>query len=681
MKRATLSDAFNGRTLLGEQALMSLLTLYEEPESRRQLWLAAHQRIKARERGAAQRAAGTDRFDTVSPRDLGIHSAVLTPDALDELPAYVERDFDFRLRAALTSVVERGSFVVLVGGSSTGKTRSLYEAIHDVAPNWFLVQPEQTEELLELRHDPPLRTIFWLDELQRYLGGHPPLSADCVRALTRKPNIVVGTLWPDHYDARLMGGQSDPADDVRRLLRSALVISVADDFTTAERERAHEKAEEDPRLRIALDTRDAGVTQVLAGGPALVLHWEQARPYAKAMINAVADAHRLGVQSPLREDLLVEAMAGYLSGNRRVQPPEQWLAEAVPYVTQKLHGEVSALDVSDGGKPHTFAGYTIADYLAQHLRRQRRAEPIPDEAWRALVTRTGHQADLRRIADSATARMRYVYAEQALVRLATELGDGAAALELARLLVRQDRFDRAIEVLHRRLATDPRDGAAAECLAGIEALRRRVDELRPAATGDPAARRRLAEILDDGGRRDALRIRADAGEAVAAEELVEELASHGCLRELRERADAGHAYAAEALADLHVAWGDEEELRARAELGDEAAERRLPKVHEAVSRSGGAASELATLRATAGADPEAAWQLCGLLFELRDLEGLHNELDAGTYGAADRLMALHTAGETMPIEQLMRLRAFGLTADGAPIDPPADFRKDPRWPS
>ncbi|MET7400564.1 hypothetical protein ABZS66_44510 [Dactylosporangium sp. NPDC005572] len=684
LKRATLSDAFNGRTLLGEQALLSLLALYEEPEKVRQLWLAAHRRIKAGERGAAQRAAGTDRFDTASPRELGIHSAIVVPDATDELPAYVEREFDFRLRAALTGVVERGSFVILVGGSSTGKTRSLYEAIHDVAPNWYLVQPAETEELLELKHDPPGRTIFWLDELQRYLGGHPPLSAECVRALTRKPNIVVGTLWPDHYDARIMGGQSDPAgaDDIRRLLRSAIVISVAEDFTTAERERAYEKAEEDARIRIALETRDAGLTQVLAGGPALVLHWEQARPYAKAMINAAADAHRLGVQSPLSEDLLVEAMAGYLSGHRRVKPPGQWLSDAVPYATQPLHGDVSALSASDGGRPGTFAGYTVADYLAQHLRRHRRAERIPDEAWQAFVTRTNRPADLRRIADSATARLRYVYTEQALERLAGGFGDGAAAVELARLLARQDRFERAIEVLRRRLATAPGDGDAADCLAGVEALRRRVAQLRPAAAaGDPAACRLLVEILDDGGRRDALRARADAGEAIAAEELVEELAKHGCLRELRERADGGHAYAAEALADLHVAWGDVDELRARAHQGDEAAERRLSKAHEASARAGGAASELAVLRATAGADPEAAWQLCGLLFELRDVEGLHTELDAGTYGAADRLMALHTASETMPMEQLAKLRAFGLTADGAPITPPDDLRKDPTWPA
>jgi hypothetical protein len=596
----------------------------------------------------------------------------VAPDATDDLPAYIEREFDFRLRNELSSVVERGSFVILVGGSSTGKTRSLYEAIQVVAPNWYLVQPTETEELLELRHDPPGRTIFWLDELQRYLGSHPPLSAACVRALTRKPNIVVGTLWPDHYDARIMGRHSDSAgaEDIRRLLRSAIVISVAEDFTTTERERAVVKAEEDARIRIALESSDAGLTQVLAGGPALVMHWEQAPPYAKAMITAAADAHRLGVQSPLSEDLLVDAMSGYLRRTYRVKPKDIWRAEAVPHAIQPLHGDVSALSEDDGGRPGTVAGFTVADYLAQHLRQHRRSERVPHETWQALLTGLDRPADLRRIANSATARLRYCYTEQALERLATEFGDGAAAVQLARLLTRQDRFGRAVEALHLRLAADPRDRAAAECLADVETLRQRVEQLRPAtATGDRAARHRLLEILDDGGHCDGLRTRADRGDVNAAEELVERLAERGCLAELRKRADGGQAYAAEALADLHVAWGDEDVLQDRARNGDEAAERRLSKVHEAPARSGGAAAELAALRATAGTDPEAAWQLCGLLFELRDFEGLHTEVDAGTYGATDRLLALHTAEGTMPTEQLANLRTFGLAADGAPITP------------
>ena len=689
LKRSTLSDAFRGRTLVSRQVLVSLLDVCRVPEVDQRRWLDARERIEAQGFVAVRRPVGADRFDTASPRDLGIHSAIVTADTTDDLPAYIEREFDFRLRTALTiQGPHRGCFVILVGGSSTGKTRSLYEAVHEVAPNWGLVQPAEAEELLELKDDPPSRTVFWLDELQRYLGGHPPLSAECVRALTRRENMVVGTLWPDQYDARVVARQADTdeADDVRRLLKSATVISVADAFNPEELERAHGKATQDSRIRVALETRDTGLTQALAGGPALVLCWEQApNPYAKAMITAAADAHRLGVQSPLSEDLLVGAMFGYLRTAQRVKPKEDWLAAALPHATRPLHGDVSALSPVDDGRDGTLAGYTVADYLAQYLSRRRRTECVPHEAWQALVTRIGRPAELRRLADSALARLRYRYAELALERLVGEFGDGGAATELAQLLIRQDRFERAVEVLRRQLAVDRRDRTVGRHLSRTQELWQRVEEIRPAAeAGDPAAGERLIEILADGGVCDGLRIRADDGDALAADQLVDRLVERGCLRELRERADRGNRYAAEALADLYVARGEVDLLQARAIEGDRAAELRWTKVYAAGIRSAGTGSEVAELRATAGGDPEAARQLCTLLFELRDENGLRTELEAGTYGAADRLIALYTAEESMPPQQLAHLRAFGLSADGKAITPdsePMTLRKDFRWPT
>jgi hypothetical protein len=676
VRRATLSDAVQGKTVISYQVLASVLDVCEEPEQLRRRWFEARDRVKASS-SETDTARPVDRFDAASPSDLGIHSAIEAPGTTDDLPAYVERDFDFRLRTALAvEGSSRGRFVILIGGSSTGKTRSLYEAVHEVAANWWLVQPTEAEELLALRDDPPTRTVFWLDELQRYLGSNPPLSLECVRALTRNKNLVVGTLWPDQYDAALRPRQPhlDEADDIRRLLGSAFVISVADDLNPDELERARSKAAEDSRIRIALETRDAGLTQALAGGPALVLSWEQApNQYARAMITAAADAHRLGVQSPLSEELLSEAMFGYLRPDLRVTPHDVWLDQARPHATRPLHGDVRALSPVDNGRPGELAGYTVADYLAQHLRRLRRVKSVPAVAWQALVTKIDRSADLRRLADSATARLRYVYAELALERLVDEFSDAGAVLELAQLLIRQDRFEQAFHVLQRRLGVAPHDQAIRRQLARTMELWERVDDLR---AENPE---RVIEILTDGGISDDLRIGADAGDAVAAEDLVERLAERGCLRELEQRADRGHVYAAEALADLYVARGSFDLLEARAKAGDQAAELRLSKVHEAGVRSASAGSEVAGLRAAAGGDPDAARQLCTLLFELRDLDGLRAELEAGTYGAADRLIALYTADEIMPPQQLAHLRAFGLAADGTPITPgrTSDGRLDP----
>jgi TIR domain len=66
-------------------------------------------------------------------RQLGVHAAIQVPGVRDDTPPeYVPRDTDhteFGLRAQLTSAAERGGFVLLVGGSSSGKTRSAAEAL------------------------------------------------------------------------------------------------------------------------------------------------------------------------------------------------------------------------------------------------------------------------------------------------------------------------------------------------------------------------------------------------------------------------------------------------------------------------------------------------------------------------------------------------------------------------
>jgi hypothetical protein len=295
------------------------------------------------------------------------------------------------------------------------------------------------------------------------------------------------------------------------------------------------------------------------------------------------------------------------------------------------------------------------------VRRNRRDRPVPDSAWTALVTGLQRPDDLRRLANSAVARLRYCYAERALARLAEEFDDGRAAAELADLLVRQDRFDQAAAVLRRRLATDPQDRLAGSKVAGLQQLWHRVEKVR--ARGTPGE---VADLLADGGVCDSLREEAAAGDVTAAEQLVERLVERGFLREIRRRADQQERFAEEALADLYAAWGEVEELTARAEAGDRAAELRLSKMSRDSAR-GDPSDQIKALREQVDQGAaEAAVQLCGLLFELRDEENLRAELEAGTAGAAERLIALYT---TQDHESLIPLRAFGLDADGDVVIP------------
>jgi len=63
-------------------------------------------------------------------------------------PEYVQRDVDAGgsgVRARVAAAARRGGFVLLVGGSSVGKTRCAVEAVRALLPEWWLVQPTEVD--------------------------------------------------------------------------------------------------------------------------------------------------------------------------------------------------------------------------------------------------------------------------------------------------------------------------------------------------------------------------------------------------------------------------------------------------------------------------------------------------------------------------------------------------------
>ena len=147
------------------------------------------------------------RVGEADPRLLGVHAAISVPGVPDEVPPeYVPRDVDaaeFGVRAKVAAAAQRGGFVLLVGGSSVGKTRCAAEAVKALLPDWWLVHPAGPAEVAALAQAPPPRTVVWLDELQRYLDGEHGLTGAVVRALLSAPHpaVIIGTLWPDRYTA------------------------------------------------------------------------------------------------------------------------------------------------------------------------------------------------------------------------------------------------------------------------------------------------------------------------------------------------------------------------------------------------------------------------------------------------------------------------------------------------
>jgi hypothetical protein len=645
-------------------------------------------------------------------RRLGVHAAISVPGVLDEVPPeYVLRDIDnseHGVRAKVAAASRRGGFVLLVGGSSVGKTRCAVEAVKALLPDWRLVHPAGLDQVAALEQSLSPRTVVWLDELQRYLDGEHGLTGGAVRALLNapQPTVIIGTIWPDWYRAYITPptpGVTDLHRREREVLKLADVVRIAPHFSPSEQDRARVAAARDRRLAVALEAAGYGLTQTLAAAPQLVARWQDAQtadPYAWAVLTAALDAARLGARAPLSADFLRAAAPGYCTSQQQAEAPDNWFEQAVAYAVGKLDGAVAALAPAGAGMGQV-AGYTAADYLIQHASRERRYERVPASTWDAVLSHLGDPADAARLADSARNRLLYRYAVP-LYRHAVDAGDRWASFELVELLIKRGDLDEAAQIVRTR---DDRDEEAAMSSAGLQAAggdldrpRARADngaalnaatrwlayfrdrdaavgpdELRVepdyldglrarADNGDWAAARRLADLLAQRGDLDGLRARADNGDGAAAGQLADLLAERGNLDELRARADNGDGAAARQLADLLAERGDLDELRARADNGDRSAAGPLAGL---LTRRG----DLDGLRARADAGEEdtAGWPLANLLAERGDLDGLRARTDAGDRYAAERLAGL-LADQLIRQsrgEEVERLRRFGLNPDGS----------------
>lgn len=563
---ATLSNLLNAKTTPTRETVCTLLFacgLHDDAAQRP--WLAAWERVATAHQ---PRPAGAERVRHARPRLLGVHAAIQIPGAAGELPAYVPRDLDADLRAALTAAAAHGGFVLLVGGSSVGKTRALYEAIQAHLSEWWLLHLADAAAIADHAAAPTQRTVLWLDELQRYLNHPAGLPAGILRQLITAGTVVVATLWPDEYSMRTTrppAGQPDPYANDRDLLRLAHTIRVPDTLTLIERRRGETLAPTDQRIRIALDATDAGFTQVLAAGPALIQHWEQATDcYGKAVISAALDARRVGAHHPATRDFLEAAAPTYLTPSQQATAPSDWLDWALSYATRPLHGAASALAPVPAGMGR-IAGYIVADYLHQHARRVRRTVPLPDPVWQALVDHH-HPSESLRLARSARRRGRYSdaisfydHAVSSAVSLAdieivgllpVQEGPGKYArdplqvakyaAEMRRLLVWESNpDDGVIEGFHR---VDLR-----ERHVDPEANERMIAWLQSLVETDDTETLR-AELLARQGRVDEaiilFRPLAEAGYTDCQSQLIELLAKNDRLEDLRAEVHAGTPFAA-----------------------------------------------------------------------------------------------------------------------------------------
>jgi hypothetical protein len=421
--------------------------------------------------GSSVTVAGRPLAEVTDPFALEVHRPVQLEDAppgLPVLPPYVPRDHDAKLDQMVHAAADgRSGIAVLVGGSSTGKTRACWEALallRGHGPPWRLwhpIDPSRPDAALaELAGIGP-RTVVWLNEAQFYLN---PAGAELgervaagLRELLRDPGrapvLVLATVWPGFWHtltARPPDGTPDPHAQARELL-AGHDITVPAAFTSKQLDQLDKAG--DARLALAATAaRDRQVIQFLAGAPELLARYRNAPLTAAALIHAAMDARRLGMGARLPRAFLEAAVPGYLTEAEWDALDEDWLEQALAYVAVPCKGVPGPLTCirprprrsrparpasrDSGEQPlaeptGSTSGptYRLADYLDQHGRQHRKSQIPPAEFWAAAADHVA-PADQAALGDAAFARGLYRDAAQ-LHKNAAASGNLSAAFHLS----------------------------------------------------------------------------------------------------------------------------------------------------------------------------------------------------------------------------------------------------------
>jgi tetratricopeptide (TPR) repeat protein len=343
------------------------------------------------------------------------------------VPAYVPRCFD----GDLAESVAAGGFVLLVGDSAAGKSRAAFEAIRANVPGHTLICPRDRSAIATAAAMTMNARwcVLWLDNLERFLGSGG-LTADLAAQISGDDGeqagpdgghrVIVATIRTAEHERLTRYGDEDAgaqlSGDARQVVAMAQTIPVPRMFTADELDRARAR-EWEPRLAgVIARGGPHGITEHLAGGPAMLRTWERARAAAAggdpaaeqdgacgaALVSAAVDIRRIGFASPLPRALLEQVHQHYLE-----RPAPGSLGSAWAWATRRRLGGIALLRPAGPGLTEIF------DYLVDAVQRRGGGfGGVPDAVAQAAIEAAG-PADADSIGAAAYAEGRYELAEQA----------------------------------------------------------------------------------------------------------------------------------------------------------------------------------------------------------------------------------------------------------------------------
>jgi tetratricopeptide (TPR) repeat protein len=360
------------------------------------------------------------------PYDLEIHPSIDTAPDLSSgsvLSPYISRAHDSDLDRLISTAREKSVMGVLVGGSSTGKTRACWEAIRRLPDRWRVwhpVSPTRTESLLTALRGgsiPPYMVV-WLNEAQHYLDTSPAevgeeisaLIRDLIRSENRGPVLVLGTLWPEYWEKltrQPQVGVPDSKAQSRALLESRRIL-VPERFEKRELQGLAADVVEDQRMREAIGRQDGRVTQYLAGAFELLGRYELAPTEAHAIITAAIDIRRF--KQDIDEGFLRSAALGYLDDDSWNSLDHNWFGDGIKYATRKclgVPGPLTRVRARPDEKTPVPASYRLSDYLEQVGKEKRALIFPPQEFWTSAAESALSPDEILDLAYEAQSRGRF----------------------------------------------------------------------------------------------------------------------------------------------------------------------------------------------------------------------------------------------------------------------------------
>jgi hypothetical protein len=309
----------------------------------------------------------------LSAIELGVHRAA--PDSHgNAITRYVQRDVDELIDEALEDAAEGGGFLLLVGNSAVGKTRTAFEAVKRKLRGFRLFPASSPGDIalftqvVQSLEEP--RVVLWLDDLERFFGDGG-FSASALGELIRNQAVIVATLRHDEYRRyrKRIGRRQREAPDAAensatyngaRVLDLVDPIEIEREWSADEIDRAEQA--DDPRLAKALKTGVEGaVCEYLAAGPQLWLIYNSAlregkRHIGPLLVKAAIDLKRTGIKGAIPQKLLVQVALSYRDARRQPHIPERLVAKGLSWASKIRFGVTGLLQKSE-------AGWLPFDYL------------------------------------------------------------------------------------------------------------------------------------------------------------------------------------------------------------------------------------------------------------------------------------------------------------------------------